>query len=257
MGVPFQNMSSLKDKSDMNYRLIAIQIGDLLKYETTINEINRIAQAIFGFQRESFSHESITSQRAQLVYDWILSLAKQKMDPEIRNQQLIQFCHNLVSDEKRKSVNEILISAGINYADVNKQDLQLFLSRNFHPEVAKHSRKLFLQGNYFHAVFEASKVYNLQVKQKAQSDKDGNALMLEVWGCEKGVLKITQCSSQTDKDVQDGIKFLSAGLMEAIRNPTAHEPALLWPIEKQDCLDILSFISFLFRQLDKAVYFKA
>lgn len=87
-------MSSLKDKSDMNYRLIAIQIGDLLKYETTINEINRIAQAIFGFQRESFSHESITSKRAQLVYDWILSLAKQEMDPEIRNQQLIQFCHS-------------------------------------------------------------------------------------------------------------------------------------------------------------------
>jgi uncharacterized protein (TIGR02391 family) len=241
----------------MNYRLIAVQIGNLMKYETSINEINRIAQAVFRFQRESFSNESITSQRAQLIYDWVLSLANQKMNPEIRTQQLIQFCHSLVSDETRKSVDEILVAAGVNLADVNKQDLQLFHSRNFHPEVSKHAQKLFLQGNYFHAVFEASKVYNLLVKQKAQSDKDGNALMLEVWGCEKGVLKITQCSSQTDKDVQDGIKFLSAGLMGAIRNPTAHEPALLWPIDKQDCLDILSFISFLFRQLDKAAYFKA
>ena len=80
--------------------------------------------------------------------------------------------------------------------------------------------------------------------------------MLEVWGCDKGVLKITSCASQTDTDVQDGIKFLSAGLMQAIRNPTAHEPAILWPINKQDCLDVLSLISFLFRQLDKAVYFK-
>src|SRR5947209_2402063 len=50
---------------------------------------------------------------------------------------------------------------------------------------------------------------------------------------------------------------LSAGLMSAIRNPTAHEPAVDWPISLDDCLDILSFISFLYRQLDKAVYFKA
>ncbi len=80
--------------------------------------------------------------------------------------------------------------------------------------------------------------------------------MLQVWGCKKGVLKLTCCKTNTDKNVQEGIKFLSAGIMAAMRNPTAHEPALHWPIEKQDCLDMLSFMSFLFRQLDKAVYFK-
>jgi hypothetical protein len=44
--------------------------------------------------------------------------------------------------------------------------------------------------------------------------------------------------------------------MQAIRNPTAHEPALYWPISKEDCLDLLSFISYLLRQLDKAIYYK-
>ena len=77
--------------------------------------------------------------------------------------------------------------------------------------------------------------------------------MLAVWGADSGVLKVTACTTDTDKNVQDGIKFLSAGLMRAIRNPTAHEPALHWPITEQDAVDILSFISFLFRQLDKAV----
>jgi len=79
---------------------------------------------------------------------------------------------------------------------------------------------------------------------------------MNVWGWEKGGLKLTPCQTETDKNVQDGVKFLSAGLMRAMRNPTSHEPALHWPIEKQDCLDMLSFISFLFRQLDKAIYFK-
>ena len=80
-------------------------------------------------------------------------------------------------------------------------------------------------------------------------------VILEVWGPE-GVLKITKCQTETDRNVQNGVKFLAAGLMQAIRNPTAHEPALDWPINKQDCLDLLSFLSFLFRQLDVAVYYK-
>lgn len=178
------------------------------------------------------------------------------MNSDDRNQLLVKFCYALANDETIKEIGEILVSEGITPELLNKQDYALFLSRGFHPEVIKHSRKLFLQDNYFHAVFEACKAYNLLVKQKSLSAKDGAPLMLEVWGWEKGVLKITPCTSQTDRDVQDGIKFLSAGLMDAIRNPTAHEPALLWPIGQQDCLDILSFMSFLFRQLDKAVYYK-
>jgi hypothetical protein len=41
--------------------------------------------------------------------------------------------------------------------------------------------------------------------------------------------------------------------MAAIRNPTSHEPAVDWPIGREDCLDILGFISFLYRKLDVAV----
>jgi len=131
--------------------------------------------------------------------------------------------------------------------------MKRFDSRGFHPEVAQHCRILFSQGNYFHAVFEAAKVYNKLVRTKAQSDKDGSDLMMAVWGPDSGVLKVTPCQSDTDKNVQDGIKFLSAGLMRAVRNPTAHEPALHWPIAEQDAIDTLGFLSFLFRQLDKAV----
>lgn len=93
------------------------------------------------------------------------------------------------------------------------------------------------------------------VRDKSQEVKDGHSLMLAVWGPD-GVLKITPCQSDTDHNVQNGIKFLSAGIMQAVRNPTAHEPAVDWPISKQDCLDILSFMSFLFRKLDDAVYYK-
>lgn len=241
----------------VNYRLIAVQVGDALKYATSINEINRIASAIFLFPCERFPNDAITSSRAQLIHNWILSLAKQKMEEEERNRLLISFCEQLSGDTNlRAAVRSILQDAGIVTIEVNT-DRQEFLSRGFHLEVIKHCQNLFVQGNYFHAVFEACKLYNKLVREKAINSKDGEALMMEVWGWQGGVLKVTACQSETDKNVQDGIKFLSAGLMRAMRNPTAHEPALHWPITKEDCLDMLSFVSFLFRQLDKSVYYES
>ena len=79
----------------MNYKLIAVQVGDALKYDSTVNEINRIGGAIFGFTRDDFPNASITSERAQLVHDWILSLATQRMDNEERNRQLHAFCERI------------------------------------------------------------------------------------------------------------------------------------------------------------------
>ncbi len=185
-----------------------------------------------------------------------MTLAKQRIDPEKRETLLIDFCKKIAPEEFQGDVFKILQENDASPSLLNRENFEVFSARDFHREVVQHSRDLFLQSNYFHAVFEAAKAYNKRVSEKAHSDNEGASLMLRVWDC-KGTLKVTPCESTTDRNVQDGIKFLSAGLMRAIRNPTAHEPAIDWPISQQDCLDILSFISFLFRQLDEAVYFEA
>jgi len=241
---------------EINFRHIATQIGDALKYSTSINEIDRHGQSILRVHKEEFPNSAITSLRAQTLYNWVLSLAKTPLENTERIKRLISFCLELTPEENKKSTIEFLEKNHCPYNLIYKDNIDEFLKRNFHAEVIKHSQKLFAQGNFFHAVFESAKAFNKDVKTKAQTDKDGQPLMLSVWGCENGVLKVTACQTQTDKDYQDGIKFISGGLMSAIRNPTAHEPAITWPITKQDCLDILSLISFLYRQLDKSVYYK-
>ena len=237
----------------MNYRLIAIQIGNLLKYDSTVNDINRAAKSVFTFQCEDFPNESITSVRAKLMQDWTLTLAKQAMNNAERNEKLLQFFDLIVPESHKIDMGRILEKAGV---VVQTKSVQEFYARNFHQDIHKHCSKLFIQGNFFHAVFEAAKVFNKQVQEKAQMGKDGQSLMMDAW-TSSGVLKITACKTETDKNIQEGVKFLSAGLMQAMRNPTAHEPALDWPISKEDCLDMLSFISYLLRQLDKAVYYKS
>lgn len=246
--------ASTKTKK-LNIRLIAVEIGDGLKYDTTVNEINRIGQAIFPFRMEHFPNDAITSKRAQLVHDWILSLARYKCDASERTQLLQKFVERLApAGESRDRMMKILADNGLNVASPNQESLRRFDRQNFHPEIVKHCRKLYGEQNYFHAVFEAAKVYNNLIRHKSNSTRDGESLMMNVWDPNSGVLKITRCMTDTDKNVQDGIKFLSAGLMRAIRNPTAHEPALDWPIDERDATDILAFVSFLLRQHDRAVY---
>lgn len=240
-----------------NYELIAMELGDLLKWDVPVKRIDRIGSAVVGGTKENFPHDSITSVRAQLIRDWILTLAKREMKPEQRDKKLVQFIRQVCPTELVGKAVTLLADHGVDYNLAYRDELEEFSRRQFHPEVVRHARQLFLQGNYFHALFEAAKAYNVGVREKARANVNGQALMMKVWPCDAGVLKITECDSETDRNVQDGVKFLSSGLMRAIRNPTAHEPAVDWPITKQDCLDTLSFVSFLFRQLDEAVYFKA
>jgi uncharacterized protein (TIGR02391 family) len=240
----------------MNYRLIATEVGDLVKWDTSVNEILRVANALFRINIENFPNDAITSSRAQTVYNCIMSLAKHSMSNEERNNLLVTFCKKITPDQHQDKLSQILVEGLGPSQSAEKAAHGEFIARGFHREVIEHCKRLFAQGNYFHAVFEACKVYNRAVQTKSNNYSDGESLMMNVWGWDKGVLKLTSCQTDTDKNIQDGIKFLSAGLMRAMRNPTAHEPALHWPIEKQDCLDMLSFISFLFRQIDKAVYFK-
>lgn len=239
--------------SGVNIQLFAVELGDALKFTSTLNAINRVANAVFPFSKDSFPNDSITSERAKLIYDWVLTLGKNK--PANWKGLLIQFCKNITPEGDKEAVDKLLTESGIGSLYDNSETKDFF-SRGFHQEVTKHAQKLYEQGNYFHSVFEVCKAYNKRVKEKSNSSLDGFKLMMDVWGCDRGVLKITECNSETDKNVQDGIMFLSSGLMRAIRNPTGHEPAIEWPISKTDCLDILSFLSFLFRKLEEAVYYK-
>jgi len=240
----------------MNIKLLATEVGDLVKWDSSINEINRAGGAIFPFKCDQFPNEAITSQRAQLAYNWIMTTGRTKMDNAKRLDLLRQFCETITPADKQETLGGIFARC---LSQSGQQDMlrQEFEQRGFHQQIHAHSKRLFCQSNFFHAVFEACKAYNKEVRTKAQSNKDGADLMLAVWGSDTGCLKVTACQTETDRNVQDGIKFLSAGLMRAVRNPTSHEPAIHWPIGKQDCLDLLGFVSFLFRQIDTATYFVA
>lgn len=233
-----------------NYKMVALQIGDLIKFDKTEKEINLAAQSIFNFNMQDIQiSANVTSSRARLFSNWVLTLALQKSDLKEKNEKLINFIKLLFKNRRPEDVNIILESAGIL---ITSKEFDL---RNYHHLINLHCKQLYRQENYFHAVFEAAKTYNKYVQSKSQSDKDGYDLMMNVLSI-NGNLRLNSGQSKTELNIQDGVKFLSAGLMQAMRNPIAHEPAIEWPVCKQDCLDMLSFISYLFKQIDIATYVK-
>jgi uncharacterized protein (TIGR02391 family) len=130
---------------------------------------------------------------------------------------------------------------------------KLFDSRNYHYEVRKHARDLFVDEKYFHAVFECCKAFDKYVQSKSLISASGFSLMSKALSIE-GPLKVNGQSTESEIDEQKGVMHLCMGLSSAVRNIKAHEPVLEWPITEEDALDILSLISFLWRKIDDSIY---
>jgi len=123
-------------RNTINIRLIAVEAGDALKYDTTVNEIDRIGSAIFPFRSDEFPHDSITSIRAKRIYDWLMSLGKYPCTAEDRARLASTFLLRLTRDPQQKSrLLQILRDAGVQDLSPDQEVLSRFDARAFHSEV--------------------------------------------------------------------------------------------------------------------------
>jgi len=98
-------------------KLAAVKVGDLLKHSTTINEINRMASSVFSFTVESFPIEGITSQRAKLIFDWLMTLFKQPLPDGDKTALAKVFLTNITPEAERQEISQVLVDASITGAD--------------------------------------------------------------------------------------------------------------------------------------------
>jgi len=128
-------------------------------------------------------------------------------------------------------------------------------TRGVHSDVLAFCRAELLQENYFHAVFEAMKSIAAKIRQLSGLISDGSELVTGAFALGKTgtpILAINSLATETDKGEQRGFVNLLIGLFGTIRNPTAHNPKVEWPMSEQDALDILTTASLIHRKLDRA-----
>ena len=100
------------------------------------------------------------------------------------------------------------------------------------------------------AIFEAFKAINNRVKEMTGLDLDGSRLMDVALSGTSPQIRFSELSTQTGRDIQQGLYFLFKGAVQGIRNPDAHEQ--FRPLDEEEGLEELAFASMLMRRLDGA-----
>src|ERR1700678_53315 len=86
-----------------------------------------------------------------------------------------------------------------------------FETRNIHPALPLGVAKLFDDGHYAQATFEAFKFVDKEVARLSKSQESGFKLMMAALSDTTPVLKLNNLKSVTEKDEQKGFQFLFAG----------------------------------------------
>jgi uncharacterized protein (TIGR02391 family) len=120
---------------------------------------------------------------------------------------------------------------------------------DLHPEIERACSKLFADGHYAESVETACKMLDMLVKMRTmRMDPSGTELMQLVFSPKVPILKFNEQQNDSEKSEQQGMMYLYAGAMLAIRNPRAHGLVQDHP---ENAISYISFISMLAKALDR------
>lgn len=127
--------------------------------------------------------------------------------------------------------------------------VRAFADLDLQPDIHRAASKLFQDGHYANAVESACKVLDLLVKMRSgRTDLSGTELMQVVFSPKAPVLRFSALATETDRSEQQGMMFLFAGAMLALRNPRAHE---LIEDDPEQALEYIAFLSMLAKALTR------
>jgi len=109
-------------------------------------------------------------------------------------------------------------------APSERSDVELLERLAIHPKIRQVSEKLFADGHYAQAIFEALKAIEIAVKEKSGlRDLFGKSLMSTAFSLKAPRLRSNALETTTEQNEQEGFMFLFMGAMAALRNPGGHE----------------------------------
>ena len=150
---------------------------------------------------------------------------------------------------------ERIVRRAARFSELRRQpteEVHPFDSRDIHPKLPQVVRDLFDDGHYAQATFEAFKFIDKEIQRLSGDSESGFKLMMKVFSESSPKIKLTACTTESQKDEQRGYQFVFAGSVLAIRNPRGHEYSV--KDDPDTCMDHLSLASLLLRRLEKSGY---
>jgi len=123
-----------------------------------------------------------------------------------------------------------------------------------HKNIVEIAMKKFEDGHYADAVESAFKEINKRVKEvvkgKIGAELDGSKLMHKALSVKRPIIILSDHSTETGRNIQEGYMHIFAGAMIGIRNPKAHDNIT---ITKERAIHFIFLASLLMQKLDEAL----
>lgn len=182
------------------------------------------------------------------------SLTKDEIQVCIQGVEELRANGYLVKDATQLSDDFLVLTPeGVKVAEEQGEPVPIgkYELSNLHPRIREVSEKLFMDGHYSQAIFEAYKVVNIIVKEKSgRKDLDGQGLMSTVFSRQSPILKLNDLQDDSDYDEQEGFMLLFMGAMTGIRNPKAHD--IVNQNDPTRTLEYLAMASLLVRRVEES-----
>jgi len=133
--------------------------------------------------------------------------------------------------------------------DIAEPPNLLFEKMQLHPKIIAVSKRLFQDGHYPQAIFEAFKAVDNFVKKRTGLSIYGKDLMGKVFNVDNPIIKLNELRTKSNRSEQEGFMYLFMGAMEGIRNPKAHDEVA--ELDPYKTLEYLGFASLLMRRADE------
>lgn len=226
----------------VNFKLIGTKLGEGLKYDTSINDINKIAKAIFDFEVRLHPSD-ITSSRSQLIYNWVMTVSEQSIDERSKLILLDEFIRNLTPlDSPLRNLTR--------FTDVS---FSAAFWSIVHPAIVRVARNRFEDSDFSDAVESSLKEVNKRVKDYVNAhigqELDGASLMNRAFSFDHPIITLDNLQTTTGQNIQKGYMQIFAGSMTGIRNPKAHDNI---SITESRAIHFIFLASLLMHKLDEA-----
>jgi uncharacterized protein (TIGR02391 family) len=122
------------------------------------------------------------------------------------------------------------------------------MRRGVAADVLRFCQPELLEGNYFHAVFEATKSVAQKLRDRTGLMMDGSSLVDAALGIDGGrtpLLVWNTLATGNDRNEHQGVVLVMKGTFAFFRNLPAHIPKAFRMVTEQEALELLTIASFL------------
>lgn len=248
--------------ADTNYGLTGGELKHLLdlckvSYEPKIMPNKR--KWLFNSIAIKFNKEQSLVLFKQLIENALNPALFISLDKRDQYKYLIDGVNKVLILEGYEINSSGKIVAAVKAKNLDEVDLRInereakFLKQKFHPTVTRLAKKEYENGQYFEAVFEASKGLSKKVKELTGLTGDGASLFEKAFSTKNPYLVLNRLETETERNEHNGLRTLLNAIFLMFRNPQAHNLKLDWPVNEEKALDALSLISFAFKGLDQCI----